>query len=233
MSEQAVPQALVGKPQHRCSFKHNPDKAFGLVALLFWALLLASAGVMGLENSSPAALRLVELEGEIARDYAGVTHISVATLKSDFADALLVDVRAASEYERSHLPGALHAPTSAHVDALRQRYPERDLVLYCTVGVRSSIAVRDLLAREIASTEGASSGPAGASSGEGSLTWPVQSSPGRIRASRWKMPMARRTMYTPIMPGGAFATSTAIVRYWSLSPCPQQKKPTKASYYPE
>jgi len=164
MSEQAVPQALVGKPQHRCSFKHNPDKAFGLVALLFWALLLASAGVMGLENSSPAALRLVELEGEIARDYAGVTHISVATLKSDFADALLVDVRAASEYERSHLPGALHAPTSAHVDALRQRYPERDLVLYCTVGVRSSIAVRDLLAREIASTEGASSGPAGASS---------------------------------------------------------------------
>jgi len=115
---------------------------------------------LAFSNGSPAALRLLELEREIARDYAGVTHISVAALKSDYADALLVDVRAASEYERSHLPGAVHAPTSVQVDELRRRYPERDLVLYCTVGVRSSIAVRDLLARE-SSSPGASSVPAG------------------------------------------------------------------------
>ncbi len=132
-----------------------------LAKLLFWGLLMVSSGVIGLENSSPAAHRLVELEREIAADYAEVTHISVAALKTEYADALLVDVRAAGEYERSHLPGAVHAPTPMQVDELRRRYPDRDLVFYCTVGVRSSIAARDLLARESSSPARASSAPAG------------------------------------------------------------------------
>jgi len=115
---------------------------------LILGLLLCSGYAFAFENDSAAAKRLVKLQQEIAADYAEVSHISVATLKTDYPDALVVDVRAASEFKRSHLPGALHAPTPAQVDELRRRYPERDLVLYCTVGVRSSIAARDLLARE-------------------------------------------------------------------------------------
>lgn len=128
--------------------KQRFRSTLGLDALLFWGLLVSSGGTYGYENDSATAKRLAELGREIATEYAEVAHITVADLKADYADALLVDVRASSEYERSHLPGALHAPTPGHVDELRRRFPDRDLVLYCTVGVRSSIAARDLMARE-------------------------------------------------------------------------------------
>lgn len=160
MVEHAVSAALAPAappPESRPKTLQKNGTRLGLDALLLWGLLVASGGALGVENSSPAALRLVELEREIATDYADITHISVADLKSNYTNALLVDVRAAKEYERSHLPGALHAPTSVQVDELRQRYPDRDLVLYCTVGVRSSIAVRDLLAREAASPSSSAS----------------------------------------------------------------------------
>ena len=99
------------------------------------------------DEISAAAARLQSLVVEIKADYPDVRHISVAQLKSDFPDALLIDVRDRDEYEVSHLPGALHAPEPADVDALRAQYPDRPLVFYCTVGVRSAIATRDFLAR--------------------------------------------------------------------------------------
>ena len=146
MSEPLVTPAISPKQRYRSTV--------GLGALLFWGLLVSSGSACGYENDSKTAKRLAELGREIATDYAEVTHITVADLKADYADALLVDVRATSEFERSHLPGALHAPTPDHVDELRRRYPDRDLVLYCTVGVRSSIAARDLLLRESTAYKG-------------------------------------------------------------------------------
>ena len=130
---------LIG--QKRQSVRSRPE------ILLLWVLLGWSVGASAYENDSPAAKRLAELGREIASDYAEVPQISVATLKADYGDALVIDVRDADEYNRSHLPGAVHAPTAVQIDALRQQFPDRDLVFYCTVGVRSSVAVRELLAR--------------------------------------------------------------------------------------
>lgn len=134
--------------------KHSGSRSvLGIWAVLLYSLLFAASGTAADENNSASAQRLRSLTQEIADDYADVTHISVATYKADYADALVVDVRTQDEFERSHLPGALHAPTAQEIDVLRQQYPARDLVFYCTVGVRSSLAVRGLLAREAAARE--------------------------------------------------------------------------------
>lgn len=59
-------------------------------------------------------------------------------------DALLVDVRTVSEYTQDHIFGAINIP----VNDIHVRYVEiksdRPVVLYCTVGKRSSVAFRFL-----------------------------------------------------------------------------------------
>jgi rhodanese-related sulfurtransferase len=61
---------------------------------------------------------------------------------------LLLDARSTSEYEVSHLRGALHAPDEpAALAALSDAAPEREIVVYCSVGVRSSALAEDLRAR--------------------------------------------------------------------------------------
>jgi len=100
------------------------------------------------QNKLPKTVqRLDALRLSVKRDYPGVRHISVDELKREFSDALLVDVRELPEYETSRLPGAVHAPTAAAVDALREQHPDRTMVLYCTVGVRSAIAAEAFLER--------------------------------------------------------------------------------------
>jgi NADPH-dependent 2,4-dienoyl-CoA reductase/sulfur reductase-like enzyme/rhodanese-related sulfurtransferase len=58
---------------------------------------------------------------------------------------LLLDVRTKEEFERGHLPGAMHVP----VDELRDRLPElpreRPIAAYCQVGQRGYLATRILL----------------------------------------------------------------------------------------
>ncbi len=119
---------------------------YRLLGMLGLTLLFAVQTTFA-EEQSAVQIRLAELVSEIRSDYPDVRHISVAELKTEFADALLVDVRERDEYEVSHLPGAVHASVAADIDALRAQYPARALVFYCTVGVRSAIAVRDFNAR--------------------------------------------------------------------------------------
>ena len=119
----------------------------------FWVLLSLLLSALLSNNTyardpSSAARRLAALSEDVQEDYPGVRHISVTELKQDFADALLVDVRRLEEYETSHLPGAVHAPEPEDIDRLRAQYPNTPMVMYCTVGVRSAVAVRDLLARD-------------------------------------------------------------------------------------
>ncbi len=100
-----------------------------------------------------AVKRLNSLALTVERDYPGVRHISVAELKTEFPEALLVDVRKREEYETSHLPGAVHAPEPADIDALREEHPNKAMVFYCTVGVRSSIAAEAFLERNSAAEQ--------------------------------------------------------------------------------
>jgi len=118
-----------------------------LGALASGLLVLTLSNNAAADEPSPKAQRLASLARSVERDYPGVRHISVAELKTEFAGSLLVDVRETNEYQKSHLPGAVHAPTSAAVDALHQQHPDRSLVFYCTVGVRSAIAAEAFVER--------------------------------------------------------------------------------------
>jgi rhodanese-related sulfurtransferase len=87
--------------------------------------------------------------------FADVPSISTVQLASLLSPAnsqgqapLLLDVRTAPEYAISHLPGAKHVETEQVLDfaegsqtLLDRAYP---IVVYCSVGVRSAQAVRDL-----------------------------------------------------------------------------------------
>jgi rhodanese-related sulfurtransferase len=62
------------------------------------------------------------------------------------ARPLLIDVRTRQEYETSHLPGAVWAETPQQMaSALREASDRQAVVLYCSVGVRSSKAAATLV----------------------------------------------------------------------------------------
>jgi rhodanese-related sulfurtransferase len=71
---------------------------------------------------------------------------------------LLFDARAPDEFEVSHLLGARSTPDEpAALAALAEFRPEREIVLYCSVGMRSSALAEKLLARgytRVANLEG-------------------------------------------------------------------------------
>jgi rhodanese-related sulfurtransferase len=61
---------------------------------------------------------------------------------------LLIDVRTAQEYAVSHLPGARHVAVDQVLDVAERELAQIDrsqpIVVYCSVGVRSAAAARDL-----------------------------------------------------------------------------------------
>ena len=89
--------------------------------------------------------------------YPRVTQLSTDSLQTwlegvpDQADReipLLLDVREPEEYEVSHLAGAVTAPSRKEaLEALEEIPPDRPVVLYCSVGYRSS-EVADFLAKK-------------------------------------------------------------------------------------
>jgi rhodanese-related sulfurtransferase len=61
---------------------------------------------------------------------------------------LLLDARSSAEYAVSHLAGAVHAPDeAAALTALAGVAPAREILVYCSVGVRSSALAEELRAR--------------------------------------------------------------------------------------
>jgi len=87
----------------------------------------------------------------IQRDWPDVPQMSTHELaqrlaSTDGAAPLLIDVRAREEYEVSHLPGAIWAETPDQIaTALRTASDKQAVVLYCSVGVRSSKAAAKLM----------------------------------------------------------------------------------------
>jgi rhodanese-related sulfurtransferase len=77
-----------------------------------------------------------------------VPEVSVDELRSlrsgESGDLVLVDVRAADEYEVSVIPGAI---TKEQFEADEDRYRDRQVVAYCTVGGRSFMYARQLVKR--------------------------------------------------------------------------------------
>ena len=87
----------------------------------------------------------------IQRDWPDVPQMSTGELGQRIAangeaTPLLIDVRTREEYEISHLPGAIWAETPSQIaSAIRGASDRRPVVLYCSVGVRSSRAAAKLM----------------------------------------------------------------------------------------
>jgi len=90
-----------------------------------------------------------EILGEIHQRFADVPQLGIddylAWLNSERPPPLLVDVRPQQEYAVSHIPGAVHVPAWAgFLEHFTVVPKHRDIVLYCSVGWRSSAAAREL-----------------------------------------------------------------------------------------
>jgi rhodanese-related sulfurtransferase len=74
------------------------------------------------------------------------TIANVEELKSLIADrqALLVDVREPLEYQSGHIPNAINIPLRTISRNLSQIPSDRPVILYCSTGYRSSMAVMTL-----------------------------------------------------------------------------------------
>jgi len=86
----------------------------------------------------------------IQRDWPQVPQMTTRELAERMAGnenaPLLIDVRTHEEYEVSHLPGAIWSETPGQIaSALREASDRQPVVLYCSVGVRSSKAAAQLM----------------------------------------------------------------------------------------
>lgn len=86
----------------------------------------------------------------IQRDWPGVPQMTAAELARRLGNEkerpVVIDTRAREEYAVSHLPGAVWAETPAQIRAALSGVPkDREVVLYCSVGVRSSKAAATLM----------------------------------------------------------------------------------------
>ncbi|MBL8564768.1 MAG: hypothetical protein JNM89_03520 [Hyphomicrobiaceae bacterium] len=112
---------------------------------------------------------LAKFEQEVARDYPAIAHVAPVELEAQVAhaagDVLLIDARGVGETDVSRLPGAIPVDPDIATDAFVARFAEaakgRDVVIYCSVGVRSSklaARVRDAMiaqgARRVANLRG-------------------------------------------------------------------------------
>lgn len=107
------------------------------------AVLLAA--LLTLACSAPT---MSQLKALVRASFPGVPQMSVEELDRRLEEApppLVIDVREPSEYEVSHLPGAVHAQDGDIAELVAAADPDRPIVLYCSVGYRSSAAVADLI----------------------------------------------------------------------------------------
>ncbi len=89
-----------------------------------------------------------QLKALVRASFPGVPQMSVEELDRRLRDEtppLVIDVREPFEYEVSHLPGAVHAQGEDIAGLVAGTEPGRPIVLYCSVGYRSSAAVADLI----------------------------------------------------------------------------------------
>ncbi|MEO8201592.1 MAG: rhodanese-like domain-containing protein, partial [Gemmatimonadota bacterium] len=68
------------------------------------------------------------------------TQVSTDELSKGLGEVTVVDVRALSEWEAGHIPGALHIPLGHLADRIREIPADRPVVMQCQGGGRSAIA---------------------------------------------------------------------------------------------
>ncbi len=91
----------------------------------------------------PRFLKIVE----DAKSRVGETTVDEVKTRMDRGDKfVLVDVREESEFEKDHLPGAIHMGKGVIERDIEQKVPDLNtpLVLYCGGGFRSALAADNL-----------------------------------------------------------------------------------------
>ncbi len=112
--------------------------AAGIVgaAVTFWPL--ASNVIAGAKSP------LDKVEADVRVKFDDVTHVAPEDFRKKFAgrdDVVVVDVRERSEYAVSRIPGAIRVNPGISGEALAAKLGDlegKTVVLYCSVGVRSS-----------------------------------------------------------------------------------------------
>ena len=83
---------------------------------------------------------------DVKRKYPNVQQITVSELVStNLAEYLLIDVRAAKEYNISHLKNAVNVESTKEILKLIKSQKKDKTILYCSVGYRSSDIANQLL----------------------------------------------------------------------------------------
>lgn len=122
----------------------TPSALFARLRSLLPAFVLVSA------CSSRTALDWPRILAEVRAAYPTVPQVTVEELLAQETDPapLLLDARSNEEYAVSHLGGALSTPDeAAALIALSGVGPEREILAYCSVGLRSSALAERLRAR--------------------------------------------------------------------------------------
>jgi len=123
--------------------RHAPSPPTASASLLPLLALTAAC-------SFRAAPEWPRILADVRAEYPTVPQVTVEELLAQETDPapLLLDARSSAEYAVSHLRGALSAPDeSAALAALSGVEPGREIVVYCSVGVRSSALAEKLRAR--------------------------------------------------------------------------------------
>ena len=115
--------------------------------VLLLAALAAPAEPPGGEERWEDTLRLVR---ETFPDVPQMSTERLAELLAQGDDVVLLDARGAEEFETSHLQGALRAETTGTArEILEARSDKPIVVVYCSIGYRSSRLVQQLRSRGI------------------------------------------------------------------------------------
>lgn len=108
------------------------------IVSIFIALVFTS-------SCSSDSKKLDTLEAELQSSYPNIGHLSTGTLSqwsADKKDVVLIDVREEGEYAVSHIDGALRIDPKASASDVAAQIGDiakgKDVVFYCSVGVRSS-----------------------------------------------------------------------------------------------
>ncbi len=121
--------------------KHSQSGSRWLLVL--FSMVWAATPTLAADVEVDRAIENLEaLKKTIRADYPTVEHQTINAYQMADERRLIVDVRSAEEFTLSHLPGAQHIEDRQTLLQLAKANPSQQLVLYCSVGVRSSIAAQ-------------------------------------------------------------------------------------------
>lgn len=114
----------------------------------FWVFLLTGTAVLGFEPEQDGLTGIKEM---VRKRFPEVNQLPTAKLAAWLADTnrpqpVILDVRQTEEFAVSHLAGARNLEPAARAETLKAQVPtNRPVVVYCSVGYRSSELARRLM----------------------------------------------------------------------------------------